>query len=90
MAKNETANASVDTADKAAARAAEKSERFRSVAGRRTGEALESIDSLIGCTNKSNYAWTDDQAAKIVKALREKIGDLESAFKGGKASGFTL
>mgnify|MGYP006276255419 CR=1 FL=1 len=90
MAKATKGNPTAEDVQKAEARKMEKQARFREVAGRRVNDILGSFETLMSCTNKSNYDWTDEQAASIVSALRARIDTLEGAFKGEKAGGFKL
>ena len=53
-----------------------KEERFVRLATKRTEAALRKI-SLIGNLASPSYHYTDDQAKKIVSALRESVDDVE-------------
>jgi hypothetical protein len=67
-------------------------EKFRQIAQRRTNTALHSIGALVPLANRERYDYTEEQADKIVSALRAELDKLESAFKAGgkKAAEFTL
>lgn len=63
---------------------------FVRLAQSRTSNILDAIDSL-GNLASGNYIYTEEQTAKICKALHEKVIQLEGAFKsGGKGSSFSL
>lgn len=57
-------------------------DRFKRVAGNRTAKALDAIGIIAGTSKKTNYEYTDEQAAKIVTALRSKVDEVERAFAG--------
>lgn len=57
-------------------------DRFKRVAGNRTAKALDAIGIIAGTSKKTNYEYTEEQAAKIVTALRSKVDEVERAFAG--------
>lgn len=60
----------------------DKREKFVRLAEKRTVNAIKTIRVLRGLGNKSAYDYTDADVAKIVKALKKEIDDLESKMKG--------
>lgn len=89
------ANVAKTDAEKAAAAAARKVEKanaFKKLAVARTNKALDAIASLRGLAVRTNYEYTDEQAAAIVKALEGAVVELASRFTNPNAapSGFSL
>ena len=71
-----------------------KEQRFQRLAAKRTQAALKKIQLLANLTT-SSYAYTPDQAAKVIGALREAVNTVEAKFnkvRGTKApeTSFTL
>ena len=71
-----------------------KEQRFQRLASKRTQAALQKI-RLLGNLTSSSYAYTPEQAGKIIGALREAVGTVEAKFnrvRGTKApeTTFTL
>ena len=56
-----------------------KEQRFQRLATKRTQAALQKI-RLLGNLTSSSYAYTPEQAAKIVGALRAVVGTVEAKF----------
>ena len=56
-----------------------KEQRFQRLATKRTQAALQKI-RLLGNLTSSSYAYTPEQAAKIISALREAVGTVEAKF----------
>ncbi len=56
-----------------------KEQRFQRLATKRTQAALQKIRLLCNLTS-SSYAYTPEQAAKIVGALRAAVGTVEAKF----------
>jgi acyl-homoserine lactone acylase PvdQ len=69
-----------------------KADRFKRVAGARTTALLKAFDHLENTANKGTYEWTDDQASKVIAALRERVDRLERRYGGEtvKDDGFKL
>jgi len=59
-----------------------KRERFKNVAGRRVQKILDDMDSLSKCANRSNYDYNNEDIAKMMKAIKEKIKVLEASYTG--------
>ena len=71
-----------------------KEQRFQRLATKRTQAALQKI-RLLGNLTTSSYAYTPDQAAKIIGALRAAVGTVEAKFNkirgtGAAETSFTL
>ena len=56
-----------------------KEQRFQRLATKRTQAALQKI-RLLGNLTGSSYAYTPEQAAKVIGALREAVGTVEAKF----------
>lgn len=66
---------------------------FKRVAQTRTVKALDAIAAIGELTkNKRRYAWTDEDAAKILAALTTQVQGLQERFAGhvDVDTGFTL
>ena len=76
----------------ATAPAPSKADKFKALAEKRTAKALTAIATLRGTANKNNYEYTEEQAAKIVAALRAEVDQVEAAYAGKAkaAAGFSL
>jgi hypothetical protein len=59
---------------------AEKHQKFRDLASRRTDRALEAIERIGNLSNRQLYGWDDAEVRKIVKALRDEINKMEARF----------
>jgi hypothetical protein len=70
-----------------------KREKFRSLAESRTNNALVSIGRIGNLSNRQLYEFEDVEVRKIVKALKEAVGEVENRFaspKGKAESRFKL
>ena len=67
-----------------------KREKFVRLAELRVNNALKSIQVVSNLANKSSYEYDDNDAKKIIKALKEAVSDLELKFKGNSQSSFKL
>ena len=68
-------------------------EKFVALAEKRVTKALNDMRLIGNLSNRSNYAYTDDDARKIYKALRDAVEEVKSRFErtgGEKASVFKL
>ncbi|HEX8666237.1 MAG TPA: hypothetical protein VF744_19650 [Beijerinckiaceae bacterium] len=59
----------------------EKRAKFREIAARRTDRALEAIERLGNLSNRQLYEWEPSEVRKIIKALRDEVGKVESRFE---------
>jgi hypothetical protein len=68
--------------------------KFVKLAEARVGKALKSIKLIGNLSNRSNYDFTDEDVARIFKALQEEINDCRRRFhlarKKSDKSRFTL
>ena len=55
-------------------------QKFVRLAEARVTRALKDIQ-LIGNSNKSNYAYTDEDAKKIIAALKKAVDETKSRFE---------
>lgn len=70
-----------------------KRDKFRSLAESRTNNALVAIGRIGNLSNRQLYEFEETEIRKIVKALRDAIGEVESRFaspKGKAESRFKL
>jgi len=63
----------------------QKHAKFRELAEKRTNKALEAIRLIGNLSNRQTYVYEDAEVRKIVKALRDAVGEVEARF--GKSSG---
>ena len=81
-----------DTA-KGSERNAGKREKFRSLAESRTNNALVAIGRIGNLSNRQLYEFEEAEVRKIIKALKEAVGEVEVRFaspKGKAESRFKL
>jgi len=50
-----------------------KEERFLRIAENRTNKILKELKLLGNCSNKNNYAYTENQAKQIFSAIEEEL-----------------
>ena len=55
-------------------------ERFRRVVTRRTNNILKQIQILGNCSNKSTYAYNEDDVRKTISTIREALRSTEAKF----------
>jgi hypothetical protein len=63
-----------------------KKDRFKNVAGRRVQKILDGIDSLSKCANRNNYYYDAEDVNKMLRAIKEKVKTLESAYNSNTKS----
>lgn len=76
-----------------AERLAEREERFRKVAAKRTDAVLLRIDLLANCSNRSGYAYTGEQVDRIFTTLQSSLDAARSRFQAesrAERAAFTL
>ena len=56
-------------------------ENFVRLAENRTNKVLKQIDLLSNLSNKTNYAYTDEDIQKIFSAINKRIRDSEKKFQ---------
>jgi ribosomal protein L32 len=59
----------------------QKTERFKRVASKRVAKVLTAIKGLSKCANTGNYEYSQDEVAKMTKAIRDEFKIMESLFK---------
>lgn len=64
----------------------EKHDKFRDLAEGRTSRALESVRRIGNLSNRHLYEWDDAEVRKIVKALKDAVGEIERKFAAPKIS----
>lgn len=55
--------------------------KFIDLAEKRVNRALKDIQLIGNLSNKSNYAYTDEDAQKIHRALRKAIDEMKTKFE---------
>lgn len=58
-----------------------KEERFKRIAENRTNRIIEAIRLLGNCSNKSNYAYTEDDVKKIFSAIETELKETKQKFQ---------
>lgn len=61
-----------------------KNERFRTVASRRTNAVIEQLRLLANCGNTHNYSYSDDEVARIFKAIDSQLRETKKSFTKSK------
>ncbi len=56
-------------------------ERFERVATKRVDRVIKDIQVLANCSSINNYEYTSADIEKMLKAIREELKLLESAFR---------
>ena len=70
-----------------------KRQKFRKLAEKRTDRALDAIRRIGNLSNTQLYEWDDTELKKIVKALKDAVGEVEDRFaapRGRKDDKFKL
>jgi ABC-type Fe3+-hydroxamate transport system substrate-binding protein len=65
-------------------------ERFVSLANNRVTAAIHQIRLVGNLSNKKNYEYGPEDAAKIIRALQREIDELKSKFKGEERDGTSI
>ena len=68
-------------------------QKFRELAENRTNRALDAIRRIGNLSNTQLYEWEDAELKKILKALKDAVGEAEERFaapKGKKTGKFRL
>lgn len=61
-----------------------KYERFKRVASKRVSKILYYLGLLGNCSNRSVYAYTDEEVKKIFSAIENELKRVKALFKKGK------
>jgi hypothetical protein len=64
-----------------------KKAKFKELAEKRVNKALDSIRLVGNLSNRQTYSYEDAQVRKIVKALRDAVGEVESRFGSTSSQG---
>lgn len=56
-------------------------QKFVDLANRRVSKALKAIQLIGNLSNRSNYDYTEDDAAKIFKALQDEVSACRKKFE---------
>jgi hypothetical protein len=64
----------------------EKHAKFRELAEGRTNRALDSIRTIGNLSNRHLYEWEEAEVRKILKALKDAVGEIERKFAAPKIS----
>ena len=66
-------------------------EKFVELAEKRVNKAIKSIDLIGNLSNRSNYSYTDQDAKKIVSALKKSLDEMKARFDSkGDPAGSTF
>lgn len=65
-------------------------ERFVSLANNRVTAAIRQIRLVGNLSNKKNYEYGPEDAAKIIRALQREVDELKSKFKGEEKDGTSI
>lgn len=68
-------------------KAREKREKFVRLANARVNRAVKELRLVGNLSNRATYAYTDEDARKILKALQREIDTLKTRFSGTSGSG---
>ena len=72
----------------------EKNKKFRDLANTRVKNAVRKIQLVANLSNTYNYNYSNEDAKKIISAIKSEYDDLDAAFKKGmkknKAKEFSL
>lgn len=56
-------------------------EKFRRLANARVNACLKQMRLIQNLSNRNNYDWNEQEAKKIITALRTGVDDVEKSFK---------
>lgn len=59
-----------------------KADRFRRLANKRVPAAIKRLTHVANLSNRAQYEYTDEQAAKIVAAFEEAVKSLRQRYSG--------
>lgn len=65
----------------------EKKSKFKELAEKRVNKALDGIRLIGNLSNRQTYSYDDAQVRKIVKALRDAVGEVETRFGSNSSQG---
>lgn len=64
----------------------EKHDKFRDLAESRTNRALDSLRRIANLSNRHLYEWEEAEVRKIMKALKDAVGEVERKFSAPRTS----
>jgi hypothetical protein len=64
-----------------------KAEKFKELAERRVNLAIDAILRVGKLSNPHAYEYTDEDVRKVLKALREAVGEVEQRFTAPRRRG---
>ena len=73
--------------DNERAGAVDRRTKFAPLATKRVNRATHAIKTIGNLSNRSNYAWTEQDVKKIVRELRKAVKEVEDRFLGDKGPG---
>jgi len=62
----------------------DKSAKFVELANKRVNRALKDIKLISNLANRQNYAFSQDQARKIIRVLQQELDFLKQSFQSTK------
>lgn len=65
-------------------------QRFKRIAEKRTDKILNNLRILANCSNKSSYAYKEEDVNKIFRAIEEELKYAKTKFKITRSKKFTL
>jgi len=65
-------------------------ERFVSLANSRVTAAINQIRLVGNLSNRKNYEYSAEEAAKITRALQRELDELKAKFKGEEKNGSSV
>lgn len=65
----------------------DKRAKFVELATKRVNRAVRDLRLIANLSNRSAYAYTDDDAKKIVRALQREVDTVRAKFSGGGTGG---
>ena len=65
-------------------------QRFKRIAEKRTDRLLIDLRVLANCSNKSTYAYTEEDVNKIFRAIEDELKHAKAKFKITRSKKFTL
>tara|TARA_Y100001958_G_C21138891_1_gene478138 strand:+ start:748 stop:966 length:219 start_codon:yes stop_codon:yes gene_type:complete len=63
----------------------EKEKNFKKVASRRTQKVIDNLRLLSNCSNKNNYAYSQEEVNKIFKSIDSELKVCKALFNKNKA-----
>lgn len=67
-----------------------KEERFKRIASARTQKILDALRLLGNCANKNIYSYSEEDVAKIFRAIEKELRRIKMLFDGTRNNKFSL